>query len=111
MTVLSFCLSLRSFRLNPQPLNRFNRRERRERKAKPMKHLQSLWAQARQTAYDIRLYHGHGHLEMRKFAWSQDVARRKSKPTFLLSLRSLRSLRFSRRRILSCADRGGGAKA
>jgi hypothetical protein len=31
------------------------------------------------------IYHGHDHLEMRKFAWSQDVARRKSKPTFLLA--------------------------
>ena len=43
----------------------------------------------RQTAYDIHLYHGHGHLEkvyefeMRQFAWSQDVARGKS--TFLLA--------------------------
>jgi len=138
-----------------------------------MKDLQSLCAQVRQTAYDIHLYHGHGHLEkvyenalahrlrragldvkqqhpikvfdedgtligdyyadllvdgwlvvelktakalgdehvaqvlgylksarlehgllinfgsykfeMRKFAWSQDAARRKSKPTFLLA--------------------------
>ena len=56
-----------------------------------MKDPQSLCAQVRQTAYDIHLYHGHGHLEnwsykfeMRKFAWSQDAARRKSKPTFLL---------------------------
>ena len=28
-----------------------------------MKDLQSLCAQVRQTAYDIHLYHGHGHLE------------------------------------------------
>ena len=41
-----------------------------------MKDLQSLCAQVRQTAYDIHLV---------KFAWSQDAARRKSKPTFLLS--------------------------
>jgi hypothetical protein len=41
-----------------------------------MKDLQSLCAQVRQTAYAIHL---------RKFAWSQDVARRKSKPTFLLA--------------------------
>ena len=57
-----------------------------------MKDLQSLCAQVRQTAYDIHLYHGHGHLgnwsykfEMRKLAWSQDAARRKSKPASLLS--------------------------
>src|SRR6266571_2656262 len=60
-SVLAF---LRSFRLNsPQPANRLNRKERRERKGKPMKDLQSLCAQVRQTAYDIHLYHGHGHLE------------------------------------------------
>ena len=28
-----------------------------------MKDPQSLCAQVRQTAYDIHLYHGHGHLE------------------------------------------------
>ena len=41
--------------------------------------------------------------DLRKFAWSPEAARRKSKPrsSFLLSLRSLRSLRFKRRRILS----------
>ena len=55
---------MRSFRLkNPQPPNRLNRKERRERKGKAMKDLQSLCAQVRQTAYDIHLYHGHGHLE------------------------------------------------
>jgi len=53
-----------SFRLNsPQARNKFNRKERKERKGKPMKDLQSLCAQVRQTAYDIQLYHGHGHLE------------------------------------------------
>ncbi len=44
--------------------------------------------------------------EMRKFAGSQDAAhRRKSKPRFLLSAISafFVSLRFDRRRILSCA--------
>ena len=46
-----------------QPPNRLNRKERRERKGKPMKDLQPLCAQVRQTAYDIHLYHGHGHLE------------------------------------------------
>ncbi len=68
-----------------------------------MKDLQSLCAQVRQTAYDIHLYHAHGHLEkvyenalahrLRKagldvkqqYAWSQDGTCRKSKPTFLLS--------------------------
>src|SRR5205823_12588229 len=38
-------------------------KERRERKGKPMKDIQSLCAQVRQTAYDIHVYHGHGHLE------------------------------------------------
>ena len=79
-------LSLRSFRLNsPQPLNRLNPKESRERKAKPMKDLQSSSAQVRQAAYDIHLYHGHNHLEMRKLARSQDAARCKSKPTFVLA--------------------------
>ena len=69
-----------------------------------MRDLQSLCAQVRQTAYDIltvaqvlgylksaRLEHGllikfgAYKFEMRKFAWSQDAARRKSKPTLLLS--------------------------
>src|SRR5439155_7966646 len=57
-------LSLCSFRLNnPQPPNWLNRKERRERKGRAMKDLQSLCAQVRQTAYDIHLYHAHGHLE------------------------------------------------
>ena len=38
-------------------------KERRERNGKPMKDIQSLCAQVRQTAYDIHVYHGHGHLE------------------------------------------------
>ena len=61
-----------------------------------MKDLQSLCPQVRQTAYDIHLKSArleHGLLinfgsfkfEMRKFAWSQDGARRNSKPTFFLS--------------------------
>src|SRR6266516_6191415 len=62
--VLLLLASMRSFRLkNPQPPNRLNRKERRERKGKAMKDPQSLCAQVRQTAYDIHLYHGHGHLE------------------------------------------------
>ena len=77
-----------------------------------MKDIKELCAQVRQISHDIHVYHGPGHLEksrfeLRKFAWSQEAARRKSKPSFLfsaLSLRSLRSLRFNRRRILSCAQ-------
>ncbi len=48
--------------------------------------------------------------ELRKFGWSQEAARRKSKPSFLfsaLSLRSLRSLRFNRRRIAVVRPRRG----
>jgi hypothetical protein len=47
-----------------------------------MKDRQSLCAQVRQTAYDIHLYHGHGHLEK---VYENALAHRKSKPTFLLS--------------------------
>jgi hypothetical protein len=58
-----------------------------------MKDLQSLCAQVRKTAClkSARLEHallinfGSYKFEMRKFVWSQDVARRKSKPTFLLA--------------------------
>jgi len=58
-----------------------------------MKDLQSVCAQVRQTAYlkSARLEHallinfGSFKFEMRKFAWSQDAARRKSKPASLLS--------------------------
>jgi len=48
---------------HPEPPNKLNRKERRERKGKPMKDIQLLCAQVRQTAYDIHVYHGHGHLE------------------------------------------------
>jgi GxxExxY protein len=48
--------------------NRFNRKERREhkeveRKGPSMKDVKTLSDQVRQTAYDIHVYHGHGHLE------------------------------------------------
>ena len=65
-------------------LNRKERKERKERKGKSMKDLQSLCTQVRQTAYDIHIF-GSYKFEMRKFARSPDAARRKSKPTFLLS--------------------------
>ncbi len=43
--------------------------------------------------------------ELRKFAWSQEAARRQSKPSFLFSGLSAFSARwFNRRRILSCAS-------
>ena len=88
-----------------------------------MKDLQLLCAQVRQTAYDIHLYHGHGHLhgllinfgsykfEMRKFAWSQDAARRKSKPTFLLSAVSAFFALLSRQIFSSRQDFLGHKKA
>ncbi len=48
-------------RSNPWP--KFNRRERRELKGKPVTDIKKLSDQVRQTAYDIHVYHGHGHLE------------------------------------------------
>ena len=58
------------------------------------KDIKSLCGQVRQTAYEIHVYHGHGHLEkvyenalahrLRKFAWNQNAAGRSG--SFLLSL-------------------------
>jgi len=44
--------------------NRKERRERRERKErKDMRAVKALSDQVRQTAYEIHVYYGHGHLE------------------------------------------------
>ena len=43
--------------------NQFNRIERKERIVDTMKDVKVLCDQVRQTAYDIHVYHGHGHLE------------------------------------------------
>ena len=43
--------------------NQFNHKERKERIVGTMKDVKVLCDQVRQTAYDIHVYHGHGHLE------------------------------------------------
>ena len=65
-----------------------------------MKDIKELCPQVRQISYDIHVYHGHGHLEksrfeLRKFAWSHEAARRKSKPSFLFSALSAFSAFFA----------------
>ena len=44
-------------------LKNVNHIERKERKRETMRDIKALCNQVRQTAYDIHLYHGHGHLE------------------------------------------------
>jgi GxxExxY protein len=52
--------------------------------------------------HDLLINFGSYRFELRKFAWSQELLAARASPpsSFLLSLRSLRSLRFNRRRIL-----------
>jgi hypothetical protein len=82
---------------SPQPPNRLNRKERRERKGKPIRaktakaladeHVAQVLGYLKSAGLEhgLLINFGSYKLEMRKFARSQDAARRKSKPTFLLS--------------------------